>query len=98
MADRLYEGLVVAQVDSTRKEDHGKSTKEDVEYSYATIVMDDSRPSKINYAGEMPSGTGNIKQVAEPSETPGYRNKKEEQWKDRSSGDSSKESSERSSQ
>ena len=69
-----------------------------VEYSYATIVMDDSRPSKINYAGEMPSGTGNIKQVAEPSETPGYRNKKEEQWKDRSSGDSSKESSERSSQ
>ena len=98
MADRLYEGLVVAQVDSTRKEDHGKSTKEDVEYSYATIVMDDSRPSQINYASEMPSGTGNIKQVAEPSETPGYRNKKEEQWKDRSSGDSSKESSERSSQ
>ena len=48
MADRLYEGLVVAQVDSSGKENHGlrKSTKEDVEYSYATIVMDDSRSSK----------------------------------------------------
>jgi hypothetical protein len=111
MSDRLYEGLVVAQVDSSGKEDQRKSTKEDVEYSYATIVMDDSRSSESSDSdsssdpdsdtdtdpSEMPSGSGNIILVAAPSETPGSRNKKQGRWEDRPSEDPSKESSERSS-
>jgi hypothetical protein len=45
MADRLYEGLVIAQVDHKAQGDEGESSKEDVEFSNAIIVLDDSRPS-----------------------------------------------------
>ena len=47
MADRLYNGLIIAEVEvkDMKESDVDESSKEDVEYNASVIVVDESSPS-----------------------------------------------------